>query len=221
MTALTAADVTFEPLRHEYMLPNGTLVPSVTEILRAVGVSTDFEGLASLGRRVADAIDLKREIGHALHADAHAFDDDDLDWTTVDPRVEPYLRAWVTFRENTGLVPTVRERRVYHPVYGYAGTLDGIFALPAGRRALVDIKTGDPDDSGCAYQTAAYLAAYVAEHPEHHERELISERWGVQLVPDRAVPYRICRYTDWQDFPRFQAFLTTYFHQAGRRRRTP
>lgn len=210
----TASDLTFEPVAHEYRLPNGHVVPGVTSILRAVGVSTDFDALRASSGRIAAAIDLKREIGHALHADAHAFDDDDLDWDTVDPRVHPYLTAWADFRENTGLTPTTRERLVYHPAYGYAGTLDGIFLLPNGRRVLVDIKTGDPDDSGCAYQTAAYVAAYTVEHDEP-----IHERWGVQLTPDREIPYRISPYTDWTDFATFQAFVTTFHHQAARRRR--
>ncbi len=212
---LTAAHITFEPVAHEYRRPDGQRVPGVTEILSAVGVSVDFEGLASMGRRVADAIDLKREIGHALHADAHAYDDNDLDWNTVDPRVLPYLTAWADFRENSGLRPTTRERLVYHHALSYAGTLDGIFVLPNNRRVLVDIKTGDPDDSGCAYQTAAYQAAYQAEHPD----QPIHERWGVRLTPDLSIPYRVSPYADWTDFAKFSAFLTTFHHQAARRRR--
>jgi hypothetical protein len=212
----TASDLSFDPATHEYRLPNGAIVPSVTQILSAVGVSVDFEALRASSERTAAAIDLKRDIGTALHADAYAFDDNDLDWSTVDPRVEPYLQAWATFRENTGLVPTTRERRVYNPFHGYAGTLDGIFRRPNGGLVLVDIKTGDPDDSGCAFQTAAYVAAYEFEH---RDGEALAERWGVQLVPESRIPYRICPYTSWQDWPKFQAFVTTYYHQAARRRR--
>jgi hypothetical protein len=212
-TGFTAADVTFEPALHEYRLPTGQRLPSVTEILQSVGVSTDFDALRLGSTRIRQAIDLKRDIGTALHVDAHAYDDDDLLWESVDPRVEPYLRAWATFRENTGAKPLTRERLVYHALFGYAGTLDGIFLLPNGRIVLIDIKTGDPEDSGCAYQTAAYLDAFKAEHPE----QLVHERWAVRLTPDHAVPYRITPYADWQDFKRFQAFLTTYACQADRR----
>lgn len=213
LARFTAADLTFEPLLHEYRLPTGQRIPSVTEVLQAVGVSTDFDALRLGSARIRQAIDLKRDIGTALHTDAHAFDDDDLVWETVDPRVEPYLRAWATFRANTGARPVTRERAVYHPLYGYAGTLDGIFTLPTGRTVLVDLKTGDPKDSGCQYQTAAYLEAFKVDHPD----QLVHERWAVRLTPDHAVPYRITPYTDWQDFQRFQAFLTTYTCQAERR----
>lgn len=214
MTAvLSAASLTFEPETHTYRRGDGRVVPSVTEILRAVGVSVDFDALAGVAHRVAQAIDLKRDIGTALHLDAHAFDDNDLDWTTVDPRVEPYLRAWVTFRDNTGLVPVVRERRVYHPVFSYAGTLDGIFRAPTGTLVLVDLKVGDPADAAAHLQTAAYEAAYRAEHGG----EPITDRWAVRLCPELRVPYRVSKYTDWRDFQKFQACLTVFFEQPTRR----
>lgn len=212
---MTGAELSFDALAHEYRRPDGAVIPSVTQILGAVGVAVNFEELRTLSTFTAAAIELKREIGTALHQDAHAYDDNDLDWTTVDPRVLPYLHAWVTFRENSGLVPTTRERRVYHPTLGYAGTLDGIFQLPTGHRVLVDIKTGDPDDSGCAYQTAAYVAAYEIENPD----AVIHQRWGVRLTPDRAIPYRVSHYADWRDFAHFQAFVTTFHLQAVRRRK--
>lgn len=210
----TAADILFDPVAHEYRLPDGQLVPGVTGILRSVGVSADFDEIASYSPRTADAVGLKRELGHALHADAHAFDDDDLVWDSVDPRVQPYLTAWAIFRENSKVKPTTRERLVYHSTLGYAGTLDGIFELPNGRRVLIDLKTGDPRDSGCQYQTAAYLAAFVGDRDVR-----VDERWAVQLTPERTIPYRITPYTDWQDFGKFQAFITTYHCQAARRGR--
>lgn len=211
---LSAAALSFNPAGHEYRLPDGRIVPSVTQILSGVGVSVDFDGLRAVSDRLSDQIETKRLLGTAVHADCHAFDDDDLVWATLDPRVAPYVGAWGTFRTNTGLRPITRERRVFHPTLFYCGTLDGIFLTLQGRRVLVDIKTGDPDDSGCQYQTAAYAAAFVLEHPD----EPIEERWGVQLVPDRVIPYRVTPYTDWRDFAAFQVFKTTYDHQAARRR---
>lgn len=213
---LTAAALTFDPVFHEYRLPDGRLVPSVTQILQAVGVSADFETIAMYSPKLGDAIELKRQLGTAVHADCHAFDDDDLDWETVDPRVEPYVRAWETFRENSGLTPVTRERRVFHPTSFYCGTLDGLFLAPDRRRVLVDIKIGDPEDAGCRFQTAGYEAAYRLEHSD----ETIAERWAVRLTPGYEVPYRITPYRDWRDGGIFQAFVTTYQHQHARRRVT-
>jgi hypothetical protein len=215
---ITAKDLRFSASDHVYTLSDGRVVPSVTTVLRAVGVSVDFEALREQSVRTREAIDLKRDLGTALHMDAHALDDHDLDWATVDLRVEPYLRAWATFRENTGLIPVTRERRVFHGWLFYCGTLDGIFATPNGKHVLCDIKCGDPSSAAGHLQTAAYEAAYQLEHALR-----IDERWAVQLCPDKAIPYRIFNYSKrpdaWQDFARFQACLTVFNEQPDRRER--
>jgi hypothetical protein len=217
--------LTFEPELHVYRLPDGRRVPSVTQIIEAVGVSVNFDTLSTMSSQLASTIEFKRNLGVSVHADAHSFDDDDLDWSTVDPRVEPYVQAWATFRENAQLIPTTRERRVYHPRHDYAGTLDGIFEGTGGhwegKRILIDLKVGDPADAGAHLQTAAYEAAYLAEHAT----ERIDARWAVQLCPERAVPYRVIPYYPsadrpeaWRDFQKFLACLTVYHEQPGRAR---
>lgn len=209
---MTAAALTFTHETHEYRV-DGRVVPSVTQILKATLVAVDFDELAGFSSRLGQAIDEKRALGQALHADAHAFDDNDLDWATVHVDVLPYLEAWRRFRADKRLAPQVRERRLYHPALGYAGTLDGVFVTPGLKRVLVDIKTGDPEDSGCRYQTAGYQLAYAIDH-----EDVIDERWAVQLVPDRAVPYRVTRYDDWRDFDTWRAIVATYYAQSARRR---
>lgn len=206
------AELTFDAATHTYRF-GGEVVPSVTQILGATGVSLDFAELGQMSAKVRGAIELKREIGSVLHADAHAWDDNDLDIDTVDPRVRPYLDAWITFRANSGVTPDLRERRLYHSGYRYAGTLDGIF-LHNGRRVLIDIKTGDPADSGCQFQTEAYRQAYISANPGAE----IHERWGVQLIPGRAIPYQIFPYTDWRDANTWQSIVTTFYAQHARRR---
>jgi hypothetical protein len=218
---VTGAALAFNAEKHEYRLPDGAIVPSVTQVLRAVGVSTDFESLKDVSYRNAAAIDRKRDIGHALHADAHAFDDNDLDWATVHPDVRPWLEAWEEFRNNTGLIPLTRERVLYSPTLNVCGTLDGIFCHPStlDRRVLIDTKTGDPKDSAAEFQTAGYEILWTDEHPN----EPIAERLGVQLTPGKRVPYRIHNYSAmpdaWTHGPKFRAFVTTYWCQQARRKR--
>lgn len=213
MTIAAAAALTFTPETHEYRV-DGRRVPSVTEILKSTGVAVDFEELAGMSDRLGAAINEKRALGQALHSDAHSFDDNDLDWKTVDPRVLPYLEAWRTFRENSRLIPLGRERRVYHPALRYAGTLDGVFAKPPAINVLIDIKTGDPESAGARYQLAGYQLACQAEHTHGY----IHERWSVQLTPGNRVPYRITRYDDWRDFDTWKSIVTTYYAQAARRK---
>lgn len=218
--SITAADLRYDPTSHTSTTPDGVDVPHVTAILHAVGVAVDYDALSASGPRRAEQIAFRRQLGSAVHADCHAYDDGDLDWATVDPRVDPYVRvAWATCRENLGLVPLTRERQVFHPVLLYTGFLDGIFRCE-GKRVLIDLKIGDPEDAGAAFQTAAYEAAYHAEHLD----ETIDERWAVQLLPERRpIPYVITNYSArlaaWRDMQKFQAFLLTYHEQACRRRR--
>lgn len=214
---MNASGLIFEPSIHEYRLPDGRRVPSVTEILKATGVSTDFDELGAMSGSIQHAIALKRDIGQAVHADAHAYDDDDLDLQQVDARVRPYLDAWITFRQNSGLMPLTRERRVFHPTLFYAGTLDGVFlresATHRGQHVLVDIKIGDPVDAAAHLQLAAYQLAHSVESDLS-----IDERWSVQLTPDLRVPYRVTPYTEWRDIETWRAVVATYYAQAARRR---
>lgn len=176
--------IAFEPEMHVYRhKESGLSVPGVTSILLATGVSTDFETLSNLKHSLKHAIALKRDIGKALHADAHAFDDHDIDWSTVHDDVRRYLDCWVTFRENYAhLRPATRERIVYHPNLRFAGTLDAIF--------LQDSETD------------------IA----------ISERWSVQLCPDKKMPYRVTPYPDhYGDQLTFKAIVACYYAGVSRR----
>jgi len=202
---VTAADLVFNADLHVYTLPSGARIPSVTEILKRTGVSTDFEALPN-----RDAITRKRDIGSACHADAHAYDDGDLDWSTVHPDVRPYLDAWCEFRRLKQLTPTARERRVLHPSLGYCGTFDGIFTTPdLEPPVLVDMKLGDPKDAAAQFQTAGYLLAHACEEPD----AMRYRRWSVQLLPERRVPFIITQYADWTDFQTWQAIVTTFYAQ--------
>ena len=82
---MTSADLLFNAERHEYSVPDGRIVPGVTSILKQTGVSVDFEALPN-----RDAIERRRAIGTAFHADSHALCDGDLDWSTVHPDVLPF-----------------------------------------------------------------------------------------------------------------------------------
>lgn len=206
--------LTFDYASHTYRTPEGVVVPSVTQILKATGMSTDFETLTGMSARLAAQINYRRDLGTAVHADAHAYDDNDLDLDAVSPVVRPYLDAWATCRANLGLTPLVRERIVYHPTAGYCGMLDGIFRRDEKcQKILLDLKIGDPEDAAADLQTAAYEGAYRLDG-EHQ----IDERWSVQLLPGRRVPYKVTVYDDWQDFETFKACVTVYKQLVARKR---
>lgn len=213
----------YDPATHTSMLPDGTNVPHVTTVLGAVGVAEDFELLMGQSRRLAAVIMDGRDRGQAVHADCHAYDDNDLDWDAVDYRIKPYVAAWAEFRRVHHMEPLTRERQIYHAAFNYTGILDGIFsqrdfARHESKRILIDIKTGDPNDAAAHLQTAAYELAYCSEHPD----EPIDERWAVWLRPDRRIPWSIVNYTarphGYLDALKWQACLTVYNEQPARRK---
>lgn len=211
------ADVEYDPATHTSKLPDGTPVPHVTGVLCAVGVTENFDELAGRSDRLAASIEFARARGTAVHADCHAYDDDDLHWPSVDERIKPWVEAWAEARAALGIVPLERERRLFHPLHRYTGIKDGIFARGA-KRILIDIKTGDPKDAAGHLQTAAYAEAERAVRPDFS----IDERWAVRLVPGMKVPYRVTNYTDrpdaYMDLLKFLACLTVYREQPKNRR---
>jgi hypothetical protein len=212
---------TYDEATHTSWL-RGCQVPHVTSVLSAVGVSTDFASIVEAGGVRARHVEAARVLGSAVHHDTHAYDDGDLDVASVDVRVWPFLQAWISLRNNIGATPLsrARERYLFCRSLGYCGFMDGLFQVD-GKIVLFDIKTGDPEDAGCRWQTAAYQLAYESIMAELHEPARVDERWGIQLVPDARVPYRIHNYSAEADAFRhrmeWEAFLTTYRKQAGRR----
>jgi len=193
---MTAPALVFHQDTHQYLL-DGRPVLSVTQILKLAGLSSDFEHVSPL------VLERKREIGEAVHMATQYLDEGTLSWSSVDPEVEPYVRAYERFRAETGIVPIYSELRVYHRVHRYAGTLDRIGVVPGTTRAaLIDLKTGDPVAAGARFQTAAYLEAVKAMSLPIDGRSLI-ERWSVELQPTGR--YAITKHADPRDFDLFLA----------------
>lgn len=217
---MTSSDLIYDPATHTSRTPDGRDVPHVTHILKACGISADFEALAEMSRRIGDAIEAARILGSVVHEDAHAYDDGDLDLSTVHELSRPYLDAWATFRVNLKLSPLVRERRVYHSGLDYVGILDGIFhQRGTGKQILVDIKTSASLGNAAAdrLQVAAYEMAWLDQYPDGPIG--IDERWVVYLRPASAVPYRVVNCSAepgaWRDGQKFAACVTVFRLQKG------
>lgn len=138
--------IRFDANKHEYWLAEQRL-PSVTEILRAAGLvdSQHYNEHA-------------RERGTAVHAAVLYDDQHDLDESTVDPEVMPYLEQWRAFKRDCRLGVLASEALVWSAVDGYAGTLDKYVRLN-GERVVLDIKTNNKPE-WVAEQLGGYSRAW-------------------------------------------------------------
>lgn len=162
--------------------------PRVTEILRYSGV-TDFSAIP------AATLEYAQTRGTAVHSACHFLDEEDLDWSTLDPAIEGYVRAWERFKSESGFVPDMIEQSVYCPTYQYRGTLDRTGTM-GDKKVLIDIKTGPPGPSA-ALQTAAYAACLTGTFA----------RYAVHVREDGS--YKLHSYTDRNDIAIFRSYIAT------------
>ena len=135
------------------------------------------------------------ERGTAAHATCALDDIGDLDETSVDPIVAPYLAAWRKFRSEMKPEILAVEEPVESVAMGFCtGGIDRRVMLD-GRETILDIKTGSP-----LPEHAIQLAAYCLLFPR------IMARGCVYLRDDGS--YQIRMFHDRKDFAVFKAALT-------------
>ena len=141
--------LSFTAAGHEYRV-DGTLVPSVTQLLDDAGLTPDYS--------VVPVAVLEHARTRGIHIDqcCDLLDADDLDWRSVHPEAAPYVEAWLRFREYEGFTPLAAQVPLYHPAYGYAGTADCLGVLPGGRPVIVERKATAKMSPTYALQTAGY-----------------------------------------------------------------
>jgi hypothetical protein len=122
-------------------------LPRVTEVLASVGI---------IDKGWYERFPEARDRGTAVHMACHYNDVGDLDESSLDPSLIPYLQAWRKFRmDHICLWDHIEERRT-HTTYGYTGTPDRVGTVD-DHLTIVDIKTGAKADWH-PIQLAAYAA---------------------------------------------------------------
>ena len=141
--------------------------------------------------------------GDAVHYGCELFDRDELDWDTVQKELIGYIKAWQSFRQQTGFEPELIEHRVFHPGLRYAGTVDRA-GLLSGVHGVLDIKAVAQMYPATGLQLAAYQQALHQSLPLHPHR--FEARWSVQLKADGT--FRFHAYEDPNDWPSFVSLLS-------------
>lgn len=118
--------VDFQKEGHLY----GGGLESVTQILTAEGF---------IDTRFFD--EYSRTRGSYVHKARHLDDIGELDESTIDPEIAPYLEAWRRFKLESGFVVEQSEVPMMSSTYKYAGTPDVIGHFPTGtlKRAAVEL----------------------------------------------------------------------------------
>lgn len=188
--------LTFDEASHVYRFM-GDVVPGVTQVLKP---------LCNFDRVPREVLEAKAELGRQVHYACQLFDEDDLDETSIGPEVQPYLNAWHKFRHDTGCQVLAIEKRVFEPMFLYAGTLDRVLAFK-GAKWLVDLKTCFTTPMAAGPQTAAYLRALGDTSVTH--------RAALRLRPDGT--YRLDQLSGADDWSVFVSCLTLWRFKEARR----
>lgn len=198
-----APALTFDEETHTYRLGDRVL-PSVTQ----VGDWMDaYAGVS------ADVLAAAADRGRAVHLACELDDDDELG--AMPDSIIPYVDAWRRLKRETGAVIYAIEEPVADPVFGYAGRLDRVMAMPLLKRwkaadlAVVDLKATAAVPPSAGPQTAAYLAAWnVHARPDMPSMGKCNRRFVAHLRADGT--YRLIEQTDATDRAVFLAGLTLY-----------
>lgn len=140
-----------EDHRYEVRARTGTTengwrqIPSVTQVLEAAGLAPDFSFL--------DPFYLER--GAAIH-EAVALDlRGELDWTSLDDRIRPFVDHARNWLDAIGATPLVVEFRWADKIHGYAGTLD-LFCESKLGPLLIDWKAAHIDPAYAVQVAGGY-----------------------------------------------------------------
>lgn len=192
----------FDEAAHRYSV-GGVVLPSVTQILRPI--SPDFSAIPPA------VLERKRALGTAVHLACELYDQGELDEDGLSAELVPYLYAWIKFRAECGVEILANERRLYHPLLRFAGTLDRVTTHRSAKGAptwLLDLKTSEDPAPAYGVQLFGYLLLLAcntdeAVKPEH----LAGLRRGTVHLRDDGT-YRLHEYKNPNDEAAFRALLS-------------
>lgn len=198
------AGIDFDEAGHDYTMPvldvfgkvvgRGPSVSSVTGILKA----EQF-----IDYTYCD--EFARDRGSRAHVAIYYLCENDLDRSSLDDHVAPYVASAEAFLHDTEAEVVMAEAIVFSLLHGYAGKPDLMAYLRRRHRlACIDWKTGVPPPA-TALQLAGYAGAWL-----EMTGEAVIDRIAVHLTPKATKPYRIVEYTDRGDLAVFRGAAASH-----------
>ena len=200
-------ELRFEPTAHEYYYGTSR-VPSVTQIIREAGFGPMMPSVDPYAGVDPEVLARASARGTAVHEDCAEIDrgnEIDLSVLTVD-----YVAAYEKWTRLAGYEPIDTEVRIYHPHYGYAGTLDMVGWI-GNNRVIGDRKTENAFKPSAFAQVEAYRRAWNYMHPNDP-----ASRSGVLIL--RAGKDPVWKWNERQDeaFVYFLAALARHHEERQR-----
>jgi len=181
--------IEFREDTHQYFV-DGKEYPSVTTIL---GSLTDYSFVNK------ELLDRAAKFGTAVHKATELYDNNELDFDTLDSALLPYVEAWDMFLHDYKPEILSVEQRVAS-MYGYAGTLDRYVSIN-NKRTIIDIKSGTTVPKYTGLQLSAYGQAITEGGGK------VDQRYVVHLQP---CNYKVIPYNNKTDFLTFKSALNLY-----------
>lgn len=188
----------FNEDRHVYHLDK-KMVPSVSQLLETNGIS-DFSMVLN------EVLDVAIDYGHAIHEMTQWADEDRLDESTVEEKLQTPLRLWREFTKANIKKWYAIETPVASARYGYAGTPDRVALSYTNEIWLLDIKTGAKTKAH-AIQSAGYENAYRENTGERRKIHRITIILNNKLT---LVSHGKTRFDFENDFTVFKSALTIH-----------
>ena len=132
----------FDEKNHEYRY-GGKQLPSVTTVIKE-----------ALNIQYPDYAIYHATRGTFVHKAIELYLNGNLDFSSIDETIKPYLDSFIAFQEKAKIEPLLLEERFADKNISFAGTVD-IVGKVKGKTYLFDIKTGQKQDSYNA-QMAGY-----------------------------------------------------------------
>jgi hypothetical protein len=192
----------FDADTHQYFV-DGVQFSSVTEILRATGITP----------AIPFASDMDRWYGSAIHKAVELYVKKELGWEDVDPRLMPAVEGFMDFEKLTGFKVTDSERKLYSSIGNVAGTVDLTGVFPDGKVGVVDLKSGAVNGA-VAIQTAGY-AWLLSPWETFHNRPNF-KRFGLSLQNGKP---KLREFTEGSDYNVWMSAVSVYNWQRNNGRK--
>lgn len=172
---------------HQYHTPEGRRLDSVTTILK------EELGLYQYGQIGAAT---RGTYVHQLCEDLDQGNITDADEATISVELLPYFYAYKLAKAEVGFKVLACEKRLYHPVYLYAGTLDRIVEMD--NEIVLDIKTGKKEPwhgmQLSAYEEMAHVSMPLSKAQRRGRVALYLHNDGTYDLEHYENPH------DWRNF---------------------